>query len=160
MVPNICSDPASSNIYPRWMFVWLHEYKCGPTELWNLMFLMSTCSIYLFFYLALQSRIRLFTASEVDCIFWAVIRCLSTTTCTASSWVAGKQTDKHNRILGFKSDNEAFTKWASLLTQLTCVWSTTIFHKVLHDQGQVSKVRPPHQFKHWRLSTTTNTCCY
>lgn len=46
VMPTICSDPASSNMCLRWMFVWLHEYKCGPTKLWNLMFLTLTFSIF------------------------------------------------------------------------------------------------------------------
>lgn len=36
VVPNICSEPVSSNICLRWMFVYLHEYKCEPTELMDL----------------------------------------------------------------------------------------------------------------------------
>lgn len=101
------------------------------------------------FYLALQSKIRLFTASEVDCIFCPVIRCLSMTMCTASSWLAGKQ--KHKMVLEMMIKNFTNLALSASARQLTCVWSTTVFHKVLYNQGQVGKVRPPHQFKHWRL---------
>lgn len=53
-----------------------------------------------YLYLAPQSKIRLFTASELDCRFWPVIRCLSMTTCTASSWLAGKKANgkKHESL--------------------------------------------------------------
>lgn len=47
-----------------------------------------------------------------------------------------------------------------LQDHLTCVWSTAVFHKVFHHQGQVGKVRPPHQFKHWGLSAETSDCYY
>lgn len=58
--------------------------------MWNKQFNRSTLYVKPL-YLALDSKIRLFTASKVDCIFWPVIRCLSITTCTASSWLAEKQ---------------------------------------------------------------------
>lgn len=61
--------------------------------IWMLLMLICFCS-----YFALESRIRLFTASEVDCIFWPVIKCLSITTCTASSWLAEKRRHTHERI--------------------------------------------------------------
>lgn len=105
-----------------------------------------------YLYLAPQSKIRLFTASELDCRFWPVIRCLSMTTCTASSWLAGK-----------KANGKNMRVWDALPGQVwrtkrpTCVRATVIFHKVLYDQRQVGKIRLPHQFKHWRLQKKTKT---
>jgi hypothetical protein len=41
-------------------------------------------------YLWLQSRTRFWTAVSVDASFWPVTKCLSTTTCTESGWLAAK----------------------------------------------------------------------
>lgn len=94
---------------------------------------------------------RLFTASEVDCRFWPVMRCLSMTTCTASSWLAGKEANGK----GWVCDTLPGQVWRA--KRPTCVWATVVFHKVLYDQRQVGKIRLSHQFKHWRLQKKTPT---
>lgn len=95
---------------------------------------------------------RLFTASEVDCMFCPVTRCRSTTTCTASSLLAAEQKKGgvKSKILGLIT---VFVRRG----YVTCVRAAIIFDKILDDQRQVGKVGPPHEFKHWRLPNRQQT---
>ena len=93
----ICSIKKTWLFFSQAVFIDKHV---DPVHFKHICTFKKECTHYKSFYdrvlFAVESRIRLFTATEVDWTFWPVIKCLSMTTCMASSWLARKP--KRNTI--------------------------------------------------------------